>query len=80
LIATLRTKDEERDGNQHQREPKGLVTEMGCLSQQRQRDDRARKDSDKDRGPTEHLLIAECSGRQETPVFGGQDLQGSRIV
>jgi hypothetical protein len=53
---------------------------MGGLSQQGQRDNGARQYRDEDRGPTEHLLIAERSGRQETPMFGRQDLQRPRIA
>ena len=70
-----RDPDEQNDRKDEQREGREPFVKASCLGDQRQRQYGSGEDGEEHRGPAEGFVPAQGPGRQQTPVFGREDLE-----
>ena len=70
--------EEVDDREKHEREGNERVPELGCLRDERERDDRAGERGDEDRGSAHRLRVGEAARREKAPVLGLEDLERVR--
>ncbi len=74
-----RNTDDQVEGENYGRDRQERVAERHRLGDERQRHERRGQEGEEHPAASEGLVVGEGSGREQAPVLGGHDLDGTRI-